>query len=147
MTGARVRSIAEVVLNVTDLARSVTFYQEVLGFEHRAQFPEDDPTIVFLHAGSEAGPDDAAHRPMLVLIDPSRHENAFGKFATPNSRTSALNHLAFDIRCEDYEPEQARLESLGIELFHTRFDWLGARAMFFQDPDGNRLELIAREPG
>ena len=146
MTEPRIRSIAEVVLNASDLTRSVEFYKRTLGFEQRAAFPEDNPTIVFLHAGSEPGPGDSAHRPMLVLIDPARHEHAVGKFGKPDAFTGTLNHLAFDIRPEDYEHERDRLGSLGIEVFETRFDWLGARAMFFADPDGNRLELIAREP-
>ena len=42
------KTIAEIVLNVNDIAQASAFYETVLGVQLHSQFPAEDPTIVFL---------------------------------------------------------------------------------------------------
>ena len=126
------------------------FYQRVLGFGVYAQQPDEQPTIVFLRVGDDAScpaRDGSAHPVLLVLIDPARHPPAAGKFDVPTRRSSTLNHIAFDIDADSYESECDRLAALGVETMRVDFPDLGARAVFFKDPEDNTVELICRDAG
>ncbi|MEZ6235036.1 MAG: VOC family protein [Phycisphaerales bacterium] len=159
-----IASVSEIALNVRDLASMSAFYQRVLGFtpfrpeapasqQPLAPVPDsvasDQPTIVFLTIGGDAasrsvGPD-APHPPLLVLIDPARHAPAAGRFDAPVPRTSTLNHIAFQIPASAYDAEAARLRGMGIEVTPVAFAWMGAKALFFRDPEDNTIELICRD--
>ncbi|MCA9288633.1 MAG: VOC family protein [Phycisphaerales bacterium] len=159
-----IAGVSEIALNVRDLAGMTAFYERVLGFtpfrpEAReggptlAPPPESvsatEPTIVFLTIGGDAAsrntPSDAPHPPLLVLIDPARHAPAAGRFDGPVARTSTLNHIAFQIPPAAYDSEAARLRALGLEVTPVIFAWMGAKALFFRDPEGNTIELICRD--
>jgi len=142
----RVRAIAEIVLNVRDIDAMTRFYESVLGFAVYRRAPEPNPTIVFLVIGKLDPPFGDHHPQCLVLIDPARHAYAAGKFDTPNTRTSTLNHLAFQIADDAYDAELARLTSLGLSPVTDEFPALAARAIFFRDPEGNTLEFICHAP-
>ena len=137
---------SEVVLNVRDLPAMAEFYQRVLGCERYLPSEDPDPAIVFLRVPGEPGAD-RVHPPLLALIDPTRHPPAKGKFEPPVRLTSPLNHIAFEIPGHAYESEEARLQSLGLRVTRARFPHMGARALFFRDPEGNTLELICRDRG
>lgn len=141
-----IRAIAEVVLNVRDIAAMTRFYGQVLGFAEFSRSPEDNPTIVFLRLGELAPPFGDYHPQCLVLIDPARHAYAAGKFDTPSARTSTLNHLAFQIPDDAYDAELDRLASLGLSPTTAEFPALRSKAIFFRDPEGNTLELICHDP-
>jgi catechol 2,3-dioxygenase len=130
--------IAEVGLRVTDLPRALVFYQEVLGLEIVCAYP----TIVFLKAGkldSQLGR--GGHPQLLVLFD--------RKVKLDIARTT-LDHLAFEISLEQYPTERERLQQMGLEvterIWQGEYAWLRARSLFFDDPDGNTIELIAHDP-
>lgn len=140
-----VRGVAEIVLNARDLDAMTRFYVEVMGFEPHSRYPSDRPTIVLLEIAPLGASLGRSHPQLLALIDPSRHLSAKDKFDEPEQRRSALNHLAFMIDEADYESEFARLESLGLEPVKARFEHMRAKAVFFRDPEGNRLELICHD--
>ncbi len=140
-----VRGIAEIVLNARDLGVLTRFYREVMGFTLHSQYPKTNPTIVFLRIADLDSPLGKAHPQTLALIDPDRHPAARGKFDPPANRPFSLNHLAFEIDEADYQSEIDRLESLGIETTIAEFGHVRAKAIFFQDPEGNRLELICHD--
>jgi len=135
-------AIAEVVLNVIDIESMSRFYQQTLGFPEFAKFPETEPTIVFLAVAELPTPMAGSHPQLLALIDPARHVPAHGRFDRPNPRTSTLNHLAFEIAAKDFDAEFDRLRNAGLSPVTRRFEWMSAKAIFFQDPEGNTLELI-----
>jgi catechol 2,3-dioxygenase-like lactoylglutathione lyase family enzyme len=143
---ARIRSVAEVVLNVRDIARMSRFYQDTLGFAFHSQLPENEPTIVFLTIG-DRGSELArgGHPDMLALIDPARHAPAAGRFDAIERRRSTLNHLAFEIDENEFEAARRRLDQFGLAPTTTAFDFLRAKALFFEDPEGNLLELICHD--
>lgn len=140
-----IKGVAEIVINAHDIGALTRFYQEVMGFAFHSQYPKNNPTIVFLGIADIDSDLGKAHPQTLALIDPNRHPSARGKFDEPVGRPFSLNHLAFEIDEADYESEIARLKSLGIETALARFGHMRAKAIFFQDPEGNRLELICHD--
>ena len=122
------------------------FYEQTLGFTLHSQIPERGPTIVFL---TIADPGTAlargGHPMMLALIDPVRHAPAAGRFDPITRRGSTLNHLAFEIDEDEYEAARERLEGAGLKPVSQQFAFLRAKALFFEDPEGNLLELICHD--
>lgn len=130
--------IYEVHLPVTDVGRSVDFYVEKLGF--RLAFGErGEGSVLLLY---EAG----GTRWMLGLfrVDEIRH------------RHPAEHHVAFRVAAADADRMMAWLEERGIRPAHPPtapeqgamrepivHGWMPAAAVFFRDPDGHLLELIA----
>lgn len=134
----RVMHIAEVGLRVTDLPRAVAFYQEVLGLEIVRAYP----TMAFLKAGELDSPlGHGGHPQLLVLCD---------RQVQLDIALTTLDHLAFEISLEQYPIERERLQQMGLEvterIWRGEYSWLGARSLFLDDPDGNNIELIARDP-
>lgn len=146
MSVARIRAVAEVVLNVRDIGRMRSFYEDTLGFGFHSQSPESEPTIVFLTVCDRgAALARGGHPQMLVLIDPARHPPAKGRFDSIERRRSTLNHLAFEIDENEYDAARARLDTLGLAPTAREFGFLRAKALFFEDPEGNLLELICHD--
>jgi len=144
---SRILGVSEVVLNVEDLAAMRRFYEEVLGFRFHSSFPADaEPTLVFLIIGDSATPlGSAGHPPLLALVDAARHLFSRDAFRGLDAERSPLNHLAFEIDLAHWESERDRLAGLGLEVRTMVFPALAARAIFFDDPEGNTLELIAHD--
>jgi len=125
--------IAEIVLRVNDLEKMVTFYRDVVGLPvaHRA------PDIVFLKVADLDTPlGRGGHPQLLGLVD--RHRPL-------DEPHSTLDHLAFEIDRADLDDERERLGRLGLTVDVETFGWAHARALFFNDPEGNRVEFIAHD--
>jgi len=111
----------------------VAFYRDVVGLEvvHRAAH------IVFLKIADLDTPlGRGGHPQLLGLVDRHRPLDAM---------RSTFDHLAFEINRANFEREQERLTRLGLDIDIETFGWLHARALFFNDPEGNRLELICHD--
>lgn len=145
---SRVLGVAEIVLNVRDLDTMEQFYEHVLGFEHHSHFPQTEPTIVFLTIKDSDTPlgRSGRHPQLFALIDARRHVFTRDTYQGIDPARSPLNHLAFEIAFADYEAERLRLEELGLHPRPLSFPVMRARALFFQDPEGNTLELICHDP-
>ena len=133
-----VMHIAEVGLSVTDLPRAVTFYQGILGLEIVRAYP----TIVFLKVGELDSPLGRGGHPQLLVL--------FDRQVQLDIALTTLDHVAFEIPLEQFQAERERLQQLGLEvserIWRGEYAWLGARSLFIDDPDGNNVELIARDP-
>jgi len=146
---------SEIVLSVSDLPKMREFYISVLGFPLHSevcstgqadQDPNEEATITFLtiaETDTPLGRD--KHPQLLVLIDYQRHVHAKPRFDGHDVRRSTLNHLAFEIRRQDYDSEFERLSELGLSPVKSEFPNLNAIAIFFKDPESNLLELICHE--
>ncbi|MER5932341.1 VOC family protein [Streptomyces sp. NPDC002054] len=118
-------------LNVTDLARSLGFYRDVLGFDLLAEGKEDGRRFALLGQGGELS---------LTLW-----EQADGAFAPA---AAGLHHLALSAAdIEEVREYEVRLRALGV---HFAYDGIVAHGegaasggIFFHDPDGIRLEISA----
>jgi catechol 2,3-dioxygenase-like lactoylglutathione lyase family enzyme len=126
MAGSLISDIDNVGICVTDLGRSVEFYER-LGFEN--------------FAASERGVTLVLRRAKLFLF-----ENRTG--ASPPSRPldlsanpPGLDHVSFLV--EDVDGFYEEVRGLGIEVDGEPADrdW-GARAFGLRDPDGNNLYFV-----
>jgi len=152
-----VLGLAEVVLNVRDLPVARDFYRDLLGFEildeacHETGSEPDaggTPTISFLTVTDTETPlGRHGHPQLLVLIDPRRHAFARDRFGQVAASRSTLNHLAFEVPPESFGEHRRRLEDRGMDPQEVSFPAMEARALFFEDPDGNLIELICRADG
>ena len=124
----RVKGIAEIVLNVRDVAGSLKFYQEVLGLEIIGQ-----PGPVFLRAG-----DPAVSIPQMIVLVPLPANTA--DFVTPRT----LHHLALELAPNDFDSEEQRLTELGYEIRYGQHPVISSRTMYVDDPAGNEVEFICR---
>jgi len=123
----RIGKIGHVVLNVTNMERSVRFYTEVLGFKVSDVYPEEmvPGGMVFMRCNADH------HGVALVGSMKERSPNV------------ELNHMAFEVATLD-EVLRARdyLRKQGVQI-----DFEGRRragvqiAVEFRDPDGHRLEI------
>jgi catechol-2,3-dioxygenase len=118
-------------LSVTDLDRSLAFYQDVLGLELIQRSDETGRRFAFLGAGG---------RLFLTLWQQSS-----GGF---DPRFAGLHHLAFQVPTLDaVVAAETKLRALGQV---PRYDGVvphreggDSAALFFTDPDGIRLEIYS----
>jgi catechol 2,3-dioxygenase len=117
--------LGPVHLTVTDLERSVAFYQDALGLPERRR---EDGTAAL-------GPGD---EDVLVLVEEPQARRA--------GRTAGLYHVAV------LHPSRTDLARAALRLAATRTpiqgaaDHLVSEAIYLADPDGNGVELYADRP-
>lgn len=124
--------LAEVVLNVADLEKSVGFYRDTLGLEFLGT-PPGKPAPVFLKAGEPQ-----VGIPQMVVLVPLAA--GAGEFSSPRT----LHHLALEIPEERFDSQKKRLEELGFEVRTGEHPVVKSWTLYINDPDGNEVELIAR---
>ncbi len=133
----RIQSLGHVVLKVRDRARSEAFYADVLGLPVVARL--DAAQMSFFSLGN--------HHDFAVM--------AVGDdAAAPGEAATGLAHVAFKIGddIETLRQAKAHLEAAGISV--TPVDHGVTQSLYFEDPDGNGLEVYVdvsdawrREPG
>jgi catechol 2,3-dioxygenase-like lactoylglutathione lyase family enzyme len=109
--------VDHVVLHVSNVERSKTFYTEVLGMT----VYQEDAGQVFLHAGRQG---------VALFKQP-----AGGLLTAGND----LNHLALNVAAGTYESLKAELERNGVAVSARPGE---ERCIYFRDPDGHRLQLV-----
>jgi catechol-2,3-dioxygenase len=115
-----IRGVYEVAIRVKDLAKAEPFYLGVLDLE--VGLRDEKRNWLFLRAGGDAG--------MIVLQE--------DKGEWP------LQHFAFTIEEADIEPALATLRERGVEVEGPVFhQWMNSTSLYFEDPDGHALELLA----
>jgi len=120
------RAIGHIVLNVSDVERSVRFYHDIIGFDLSRYQPGGN--TAFLTCGK-------IHHDLALFKAPEGAE--------PYRKGQVgLHHFAFEM--ESYEALQAihrRLVENGIKIDDTT-DFGFIRTVTVADPDGMRLELF-----
>ena len=131
------RGLRHLALNVRDLEGMKRFYRDLLGF---AVEWEPDPDNVYMTSGVD---NLALHR--------STSSTAPAEALTPNAAKGSaqtLDHLGVIVRdMDDVDRWGAFLESRGVTLAakpKTHRD--GARSLYFNDPDGNTVQVIYHPP-
>jgi catechol 2,3-dioxygenase-like lactoylglutathione lyase family enzyme len=123
-------------LHVKDLRRAMEFYGGVLGL--KLGLHERARHAAFYWIGGSG-------RSMLGLWEQPPW--------AVKTKSIARQHIAFEVAARDLEAAIGRLRERGIETrdFHdtvtavpSTFAWIPARSIYFDDPDGHLLELIAR---
>ena len=112
--------LLESSLYVDDLARSVRFYQTVLGLE------------LLVSGGERLRAMGVAGRQVLLL---------FKKGASPDHDGDGRLHVAFAISSASLPEWEKRLAESGVAI-ESRTRWpRGGESLYFRDPDGHLLEL------
>ncbi len=127
----KLAGIGHVLLRVADLERSRKFYTEVLGFEVMEQDPEHGGLFMAL----------AGHAHTLDLF-PAREPEAPPRAAG----APGLGHVAFRVGSEAALREAYfALGDHGVTITRA-VDHVSQRSIYFQDPDGNTLEIYYEAP-
>jgi catechol 2,3-dioxygenase-like lactoylglutathione lyase family enzyme len=131
----RIKGLGEVSIRVKDLDVMHRFYEEVLGLEVLSR----EQSFVFFKIAQGYG----GHTQNLALFDAEDRYLLELKSPQLNPAETTLHHIALNVALEDFEAEKSRLERLGIKVRSVVHEWLHVRSMYFTDPEGNLLELVA----
>jgi len=129
----RIRGIGEVSIRVRGLDVMSTFYEDVVGLE---VLRREESFVLFRIAEGYGG-----HSQNLALFDAREHPRS--KLPEVDPERTTLHHIALNVSLEDYDRERRRLEGLGLEVEAAEHAWLHVRSLYFRDPEGNLLELVA----
>ncbi|CAM5246644.1 VOC family protein [Streptomyces narbonensis] len=118
-------------LNVTDLARSLAFYGDVLGFEVLGEGKEEESGSRYAFLGRDG---------RLVLTLWQQSEGVY------DSGRPGLHHLAFEAESiEHVRAAEAALTAHGASFAYegvvAHREGAASGGIFFHDPDGTRLEI------
>ncbi|HTC79661.1 MAG TPA: VOC family protein [Terriglobales bacterium] len=120
----KIDGILESSLYVSDLGRSVRFYQETFGFSVISEFGERGCA---LQAGT---------RQVLLLFAKGASRN----IPSPHDGDGEL-HLAFAIPSAELANWESWLASKGIVAEEKKTWELGGESLYFRDPDRHLIEL------
>ena len=121
------RGLHHTALISSDVERTVRFYQELLGFPLTELIDNRD------YAGSSHFFFDIGNRNLLAFFDfPGLDVGPYAEVL------GGLHHLAISVEPARWEEIVARLTEAGVEhVIHSDV------SVYFRDPDGARIELIA----
>ncbi len=115
-----IKGLYEVAIRVKDLARAEAFYKEVLGLKEGLR--DERRNWLFLYAGGDAG--------MVVLQEDK------GEWPT--------QHFAFSVNEPDIGEATEMLRKKGVSVSEPVYhEWMNSVSVYFDDPDGHALELLA----
>ena len=125
------RGVHHTALICSDVERTIRFYQELLGFPLVELFENRD------YKGSTHLFFDLGHDNTLAFFD-------FPDLGLPpyTEVLGGFHHIAISIDQEHWEAARRRLEEAGVA---TQIE--SEISLYFLDPDGVRLELIAEDLG
>ena len=129
-----IKGLGEASIRVTDLDAMHTFYEDVVGLE---VLKRDESFVFFKIAEGYGG-----HTQNLALFDAANRIFLETKSPELSQERTTLHHIALNVSLEDFEPENLRLESLGLQVRATEHAWLHVRSLYFADPEGNLLEFV-----
>jgi catechol 2,3-dioxygenase-like lactoylglutathione lyase family enzyme len=130
-TPSPARGVHHIALLCSDVERTIRFYQELLGFPLIEIFENRDypgSTHLFFDIGLDNS---------LAFFDfPGLDLGPYAEVL------GGLHHIALSVEPAVWEAARARLEEAGVAC-HVDSEI----SLYFSDPDGVRLELIAEELG
>jgi len=130
-----VAGLAEIVLWTHDMDRSLAFYRDLFGLEVIS--PPDFPKL-FLSAGTGPG-----GIPEMIVLMP--HPEPGATFPAPKPER-VLHHMAFAVEPGAYDDLEAACRAAGLDVRQGIHPVLKAvRTFYVDDPEGNEVEVIARE--
>jgi lactoylglutathione lyase len=128
-----IKAIAHWALKVKDLDASLAFYRDKLGFAEMMRLHKDngETWLVYLRV---------TNTQFVELFPEGQGDRA------PDKDVVAINHICLEV--PDVNEAAASLRRLGIALtVEPKLGLDGNRQCWFEDPDGNRIELMQMLPG
>lgn len=118
-----ITGIAHICFTVSDLDRSIQFYQEGLGFTHAFDFVRDtgERHGCYLHIGGRNF--------IEMFVGP----------VDPPVKGQAYRHFCLEV--DDIQATVAELRAKGIECSEIKLGKDQSYQSWVTDPDGNRIEL------
>jgi catechol 2,3-dioxygenase-like lactoylglutathione lyase family enzyme len=115
-----IKGLYEIAIRVKDLSRAEAFYKDVLGLQEGLR--DERRNWLFLKAGGDYG--------MVVLQE--------DKGDWPSQ------HFAFAVSECDIDSARSMLQNKGVSVSEPVYhEWMKATSLYFDDPDGHQLELLA----
>lgn len=125
------RGVHHVALLSSDVVRTIDFYQELLEFPLTDLFENRD------YRGSTHFFFDIGNGNALAFFDfPGLELDAYAEVL------GGLHHAAISMQAARWERIKAKLDDAGIDYEH-----IGGTSLYFNGPDGERIELIAEPLG
>lgn len=126
-TPIKTRKVSHVVLNVSDVERSIRFYTEILGFKLSDRNARG---MAFLRNGTD-------HHTIAFAPGPADGTRA------PNDKYLNLHHIALEVNSiQDLFAAREFLQNQGIEIEFEGRRGAGCNVgIEFRDPDGYSIEL------
>ena len=130
----RIKGLFEIHLIVSDMKRSLKFYQNILGLKLAYEVKERSAAFLWIGNNSSKG------RSML------------GLWSIGSAPVGMNLHVAFEVGIKELLKSLEVLESHGVEplSFFGRktsepdvIGWMPAASVYFRDPDGNLLEYVS----
>ena len=129
-----IRELGHVVLQVTDLDRSIRFYRDTLGLPLVSQGKPRGRRIVFFSLGAKH------HDLALTELPPGAEEQ--------DHTRAGVMHVAFKIGddIELLKEARARMVAAGVPVVNTT-EHMTTYSLYLSDPDGITVELyVDRDP-
>ena len=122
----KIKALGHVVLRVTDRARAEKFYNGVLGLPICARLDQTGFKMAFFTLGN--------HHDFAVM-------EVSGEGSSRSETAVGLHHVAFNIgnNLDELREAKSKLEAAGITPHPI--DHEVTKSLYFQDPDGNGVEL------
>ncbi len=121
------RGLHHMALLSSDVERTVRFYQDVLGFPLTDIFENRD------YPGSNHFFFDIGHGNLIAFFDfPDLGLSPYAEVL------GGLHHVAISMTPQEWERARVRLDEAGVP-----YQLESGTSIYFRDPDGARLELIA----
>jgi glyoxylase I family protein len=135
MERIKVTELDHIVLNVSDIERSVTFYTDVLGLQAER--------LDEFKAGKVGFPSVRINGDTIIDLFPA--QGAENKFKAGEKRQGNLNHFCLVVEREDFSGIVDYLARNEIAVHEGPISRWGARgratSVYFLDPDGNEVEI------
>jgi catechol 2,3-dioxygenase len=134
-----IRELGHLVLYVRDLARSVHFYRDVLGW--RPIIGGDDEVVPFPVAAFSAPSNRTHHELLLIEVGPDAAP-------LPPGRRVGLYHFGLKVgdSDDDLRAALATLKANDVTVLGAS-DHTVTHSLYIADPDGNEVELYIDVPG
>jgi catechol 2,3-dioxygenase-like lactoylglutathione lyase family enzyme len=121
--------IKETCLYVNNLLAAKDFYNEVLELPLISYVPGKH---IFLRAGDS----------VLLCFNP---EDSRKKESPPPHYGGGKQHFAFEVKASEYDAAKLWIEQKGIAITEKVVWSSGAESFYFEDPEGNVLEIVTEK--
>lgn len=121
----KVRRLDHFGVDVSDLSRAERFYTDVLGMSVEMRLA--DQLLLSYGTGNCA-----------LFLKPDRVPGGLDQIANPLGKS----HHCFEVPPEELAEAERLFSERGVP-FHAPIDWGDHDCLYFLDPDGNLLEIVA----